>query len=333
MKATVAGLTLCLALLAMAPHALAQGAAPVTLRGQVVCSECWFEADDRKAKPYGTESDVKCAVRCDKDGVAQALAVWEGDAATLYLLEKGALGKDGASFLTYIGKEVEITGSTRVADAKKHVKVDTLKVISAGPAEAAPPPGANPPVAGVPSEDRHGEDRHGAKTPELALRDLSGGEQTLSGYRGRSIVVLNFWATWCVPCRKEMPAFVNLQSQYAAWGVQIIAASADAAETRDQVVKFTREKKLNFPVWVGATTGDMERFGLGSELPGTVIIDRDGTVVARIKGIVDEADLRKRIDALVEKHAAEAAAPGPGAARHGHADVATGGSKKSSVPS
>jgi len=118
--------------------------------------------------------------------------------------------------------------------------------------------------------------------------------------------VLNFWASWCVPCRKEMPAFVNLQSEYATWGVQVVAASADTAETEEQVVKFVREKKLTFPVWLGATTEHMLAFGLGAELPGTVIVGRDGTIVARYKGIIKESELREEIDALLARQQAAA---------------------------
>jgi peroxiredoxin len=258
--------------------------AGVTLKGQVVCSDCWFEQKDRKAYPYGTEADMKCAIRCSKADIPQALAVWEGDSATLYVLENGVFKPDGKDFVAYAGKEVEITGTTRVADKKNYLKVDTLKVVPGGTATAPSLPA--PPV--------------GADAPALSLRDLSGQEQTLASYKGK-IVVLNFWATWCVPCRKEMPAFVSLQSEYAAWGVQVVAASADTAETQGQVVKFVREKKLSFPVWTGATAEHMLAFGLGTELPGTAIIDRDGKIVAQFKGMVKEADLKKEIDALLEK--------------------------------
>ena len=86
-------------------------------------------------------------------------------------------------------------------------------------------------------------------------------------------------------------------------------------------MKFVREQKLSFPVWTGATTDHMLAFGLGAELPGTVIVDRDGTIVARFKGMVKEADLKKEIDALLEKQQAAS----------GGAAIAKG--EKSSVPS
>jgi peroxiredoxin len=302
-KALVLGAIFFVFALALAPPTHAQSGA-ITLKGQVVCSDCWFEQKDRKANPYGTEADMKCAVRCSKDSVPQAIAVWEGDSAALYVLENGAFKKDANDFLPYVGKEVVITGTSRVADKKRYVKVDTLEVISEGTAQTTPVP----------------EPALGSEAPALALRDLSGQEQSLASYKGK-IVVLNFWATWCVPCRKEMPAFLNLQSEYAAWGVQVVAASADTAETQGQIVKFVREKKLTFPVWTGATTDHMLAFGLGSELPGTVIVDRDGKIVARFKGVIKEADLKKEIDGLLEK---QQAAQGT---------VAIAKETKSSVPS
>jgi thiol-disulfide isomerase/thioredoxin len=133
---------------------------------------------------------------------------------------------------------------------------------------------------------------------ELALNDLFGVEQRLSAFRGR-IVVLNFWATYCVPCRKEMPDLAAVQNQYAALGVQVIGAAADAAEEKQKVLQFIKETKLNFPVWLGATADDMRRFGLGSALPGTVIIGRDGKIAAAYRGIIKLADLKKQLDSML----------------------------------
>jgi peroxiredoxin len=322
MRALFVGAALLLALVGAGVEAAAQGGA-ATLRGQVVCSECWFEQTDRKANPYGTESDLKCAVRCSKADVPQALAVWDGDRATLYLLENGAFTKEGKDFLAFAGKEVEVAGATRAEGDKRLVKVDALKVISDGPAAAA----AGPAPA------------LGTDAPAVSLPDLSGQEQSLAGYKGK-IVVLNFWATWCAPCRKEMPAFVNIQNEYAAWGVQVVAASADTEEARGQVVKFVREHKLGFPVWTGATREHMLAFGLGEELPGTAVIDRDGKVVARFKGMIKEADLKKVIDGLLEQqHSRQESGEGGGpvdADRHDHgeagAPIAVRARGKSSVP-
>ncbi len=276
------------------------GGAKITRTGLVVCSQCWFDADRTKT-PYGSESDISCAIRCAKSGIPSALAVAVDGGYTVYLLERGAFEPDHKDFSEYVGKRVTAFGTERSDGAKRYLRVDTLEV-----AEAAAQ--AVPTEAPLPTE-----------APELELADLTGAKQRLGALAGR-IVVLNFWATWCVPCRKEMPAFVKLQNEFAAWGVQVVAASADDPAARDQVVKFVREQKLNFPVWVGASVADMERFGLGAELPGTVIIDANGKLIARFRGIVSEADLRKSVERLVAERRPEPGAlarqePDHGAAR------------------
>lgn len=143
-------------------------------------------------------------------------------------------------------------------------------------------------------------------TPALAatdqagflLRDLSGQTQALEAHRGK-IVVLNFWATWCRPCLQEMPMLVSVQSRYAARGIQVIGASADDENTQAQIPAFVKQLKLNFPVWIGATTDEMEKLGLGSALPATAVIDREGRIVGRILGMLEKRDLERRIEWLL----------------------------------
>jgi thiol-disulfide isomerase/thioredoxin len=137
---------------------------------------------------------------------------------------------------------------------------------------------------------------------ELVLKDLFGVEQKLSALRGR-VVVLNFWATYCAPCRKEMPDLAAIQNQYAALGVQVVGASAETAEDQQKVLQFVRETKVNFPVWLGATVADMARFGLGPDLPGTAIVGRDGKIVWLSRGVVNEADLKRQLDTLLAQDA------------------------------
>jgi thiol-disulfide isomerase/thioredoxin len=145
------------------------------------------------------------------------------------------------------------------------------------------------------------ETRQGAvsnEQPGLSLKDVGGRTRSLGEYRGK-IVVLNFWATWCKPCRDEIPILVSLDSRYRERGVEFIAASADDESTQKKVPEFARKLKITFPVWVGAKTTDLLRLGLGDELPATAIIDRNGAVVGRILGVVSHADLQKRIEWLL----------------------------------
>jgi thiol-disulfide isomerase/thioredoxin len=140
----------------------------------------------------------------------------------------------------------------------------------------------------------------------LALKDLTGANQSLAGYKGR-VVVLNFWATWCEPCKKEMPDLSAIQNDFAPLGVQVIGAAGDEAVDSAKVLKFIREFKVNFPVWVGATTDDMLRFGVGPVLPATVIINRDGKIVWREIGIIKPDVLRKELDKILLPKVSEAA--------------------------
>ncbi|HWN99463.1 MAG TPA: TlpA disulfide reductase family protein [Blastocatellia bacterium] len=152
------------------------------------------------------------------------------------------------------------------------------------------------------------------------LKDMLGVEQRLSAYRGR-VVVLNFWATYCIPCRKEMPDLAAIQNQYAALGVQIIGASSDDSTALVKVRQFIKEAKINFPVWIGASAVDMERFGLGSALPGTLVIGRDGKIIASIRGVIKPAELRRQIESLLARTEAQVAS------------AKTSSGKASSVPS
>jgi thiol-disulfide isomerase/thioredoxin len=120
----------------------------------------------------------------------------------------------------------------------------------------------------------------------------------LSDYRGQ-IVVLNFWATWCLPCRKEMPLFVELQNEYGPKGVQFIAASTDPARDKKKVEKFAKQYKINFPIWTGATPDDQDGMELGTLLPATAILDTNGQKVFRIIGEAAREVLTERLDYLL----------------------------------
>jgi len=256
------------------------------LEGQVVCcADCWAEADRTKVE-FGTAEDLLKAKSCVEGGDPTLLAVREGDGFTLYQLEQGKFRLAGKNWLEYVGKRVAVTGTVQKKKDASAIRVDALEVIAVSLAERE--------AANVLGQE-----------VELTLKDPFGAEQRLSALKGR-IVVLNFWATYCVPCRKEMPDLAAIQNEYAALGVQVVGASADEAGDRAKVLQFVKETRVNFPIWMGATTADMMRFGLGAALPGTVIIGRDGRIAKVISGVVNQADLKKQIDAMLA--AAEATA-------------------------
>jgi thiol-disulfide isomerase/thioredoxin len=267
---------LALSLIIVAP-AFSQDA--IRLEGQVVCcEECWAEADRTKVE-YGTAENLLKAKSCVEGGDPTLLAVREGDRFTLYQLEQGKFRLPGKNWLEFVGKRVGVTGSVKTKKDTKIFRVDELKVLAPSLAERE---AAN--VVGT--------------EVELKLKDLSGVEQNLGSMKGR-IVILNFWATYCIPCRKEMPDLAAIQNEYAALGVQVIGASTDEAADRAKVLQFIKDTKVNFPIWMGASSSDMLKFGLGTALPGTVVIGKDGRIARAISGVVNQADLKKQIDALL----------------------------------
>lgn len=257
----------------------------ITLEGQVVCcAECWAEADRDKVE-YGTAANLLKAKSCIENGDPTLLAVREVDKFSLYQLEPGKFKLPGKNWLDFIGKRVLVTGSLRKKEDASVVRVDTLRVTRLSLAERE--------AANVKGQE-----------VDLKLKDLSGVEQQLSALKGR-IVILNFWATYCIPCRREMPDLAAIQNEYAALGVQVIGAAANEIEDRAEILQFIKETKINFPIWVGATTSQMMRFGLGGALPGTVIISSDGKIAKVISGIVNATELKKQIDMMLATSAAE----------------------------
>ncbi len=274
MKRLLAGLFLGLALVATAT---AQSSA-VSLEGQVVCcAECWAQADRTKVE-FGTAEDLLKSQSCVAGGDPTLLAVREGDKFTLYQLAPAKFSP-GKNWLEFIGKHVAVSGTVQKKKDQSVFRVDTLKVVRVSLAEQEAAK-----VIGT--------------AVDLSLKDLFGNSQGLSSLNGR-IVVLNFWATYCIPCRAEMPDLAAIQNEYAALGVQVVGASTDEMKDRAKVLQFVKETKVNFPIWMGATTADMMRFGLGGALPGTVVIARDGRVAKVISGVINPASLRKQIDAML----------------------------------
>ena len=247
------------------------------LEGQVVCcAECWAEADRNKVE-YGTAENLLKAKSCVEGGDPTLLAVREGDKFKLYQLGTGKFQLPGKNWLEFVGKRIAVEGTIQKKKDIEIIRIDTLEVLATSLAE------------------REATKLVGQQF-DITLKDLSGVEQSLSALKGR-IVILNFWATYCVPCRKEMPDLAAIQNEFGALGVQVIGVNVDELKDQNCVVQFVRETKVNFPIWVGGFAEQMVRFGLGTALPGTVVIGRDGKIVKIISGIVDQPLLRKEIEA------------------------------------
>lgn len=266
-------------ILALAVFAQAQNAV-VKLEGQVVCcADCWAEKDRTKIA-YGNAEDLLRAQSCVEGADPTLLAVRQAKDFKLYQLAEGKFRLSEKNWLSFVGKKISVTGNVKKSKKAEIVQVDTLEILEKSLAE------------------QEAAQVLGTRI-DLKLKDLFGAEQSLAQFKGR-IVVLNFWATYCVPCRKEMPDLSAIQNEYAALGLQVIGASTDEAEDRPKVLQFIKDVKINFPVWVGATSQDLLRFGVGTALPATIIIDREGKTVKTISGIVNQADLKKDIDAMLK---------------------------------
>jgi thiol-disulfide isomerase/thioredoxin len=146
------------------------------------------------------------------------------------------------------------------------------------------------------------------KPIDLKLTELSGKKVQLRSYRGK-IVVLNFWATWCVPCREEMPRMVEAEKTWADKGVVFIAVSLDDEKTTKEIPAFVDRYHVGFPVWTGASTDELDKLRLGQGVPDTAFVDEDGAVVARVLGEIRSDELTERLTWLTgDRHAPAPAA-------------------------
>ena len=137
------------------------------------------------------------------------------------------------------------------------------------------------------------------KAPQFELSDVNGRTVRLSDYQGK-VVLINFWATWCPPCRAEMPDLIKLQSEYAKEGLQIIGITYPPAR-KTRVLRFARSLKVNYPIILG-TRQIKARFSTEETLPLTVVINRDGTVSHLISGILLREEFDEKIKPLLMKN-------------------------------
>jgi len=133
-----------------------------------------------------------------------------------------------------------------------------------------------------------------------AFTDSSGRAQTLGQFQGR-VVVLNFWATWCAPCREEMPAFARLHRRWKDRQVAFVGISNEAVE---RVAGFAGELGIDYPLWTGGAQADELARRLGNTmgvLPFTVLLDASGRVIEAKVGPYSEAELEAELVKIAEK--------------------------------
>lgn len=135
----------------------------------------------------------------------------------------------------------------------------------------------------------------GDTVPDFRRADLGGKEVQLSRHRGK-LVLLNFWATWCPPCREEMPMFSRWQKQLQARGLQVIGVSMD--DDGSEVERFMAQYPVSYPIVMGDAKF-ARQFGGVLGLPLTYLIDAQGRVVARYQGEADLATMEAKVKELL----------------------------------
>lgn len=137
-----------------------------------------------------------------------------------------------------------------------------------------------------------------AALKDTRWRDLEGQERSLTQWRGK-VIVVNFWATWCAPCREEIPIFIRLQQKYAEQGLQFVGIAIDRPE---KVAPYAAEMGMNFPVLIGGADAIELTRALGNRvgaLPYTIVLRRDGGVADQHLGVVREGAFDALISSLL----------------------------------
>jgi thiol-disulfide isomerase/thioredoxin len=131
----------------------------------------------------------------------------------------------------------------------------------------------------------------------FTMKDVDGNQVSLEAYKGK-VVLLNFWATWCGPCKAEIPGFVRLQDKYRDKGLVIVGYSVD--DTAEKAKAYAAEYKMNYPILLGEGREDVQdAYGPIWGIPASFIISKDGKVCRKHMGIAPEAVFEKEVAALL----------------------------------
>ena len=132
---------------------------------------------------------------------------------------------------------------------------------------------------------------------DFTLKDMQNKDVKLADYRGK-VLVIDFWATWCGPCKLEIPGFVDLQARYGAQGLQFLGISVD--EKLEQLKPYVAEYKMNYPVLQGLDHDDVQdAFGPIWGIPTTVLIGRDGKICRKHQGMAPKETFEREIKSLL----------------------------------
>jgi peroxiredoxin len=166
-------------------------------------------------------------------------------------------------------------------------------------------------------------DVRGLPAPDFELNSLDGKRIKLSDYRGKA-VLLNFWATWCSPCKVEMPWFVDLQKKYGDDGLVILGVAMDDSDT-PKIAQFASEMGVNYPVLLG-TDKVSEEYGDVEFLPTSFYIDREGRIVGKGTGLLGRGEIEENVRKALASRAggSNKAVDGPTSLQAARAQAQTG---------
>ena len=146
-----------------------------------------------------------------------------------------------------------------------------------------------------------------ASAPDITLTDLHGAKTRID-YKGAKVTLVNFWATWCGPCREEMPMIAKLYGQHGPSGFKAVGITVESGGV-DQVLKFLRANRdfgINYQILLG-DDDSLEKFGDVATVPTTFLFDSNGKVIKRYNGVT--SNFYEKVSAEIGKHLALAAAP------------------------
>jgi peroxiredoxin len=178
------------------------------------------------------------------------------------------------------------------------------KLLAQNHATAPAPPGTEGANTQSVQQDVAGDlglpNLRGQTAPNFTLRNTEGKKVSLTDYKGKAVLI-NFWATWCAPCKIEMPWFVDLHKQYASQGFEILGVSEDdSSVSRAQIARFGQQQGINYPLLMGDDSVS-HKYGGVEFLPTSYFVGRNGKVVAETAGLASkdevEANIKKALAA------------------------------------
>lgn len=147
---------------------------------------------------------------------------------------------------------------------------------------------------------------YGTPAPNFTLQTLDGKDVSLADFRGKAVLV-NFWATWCGPCKIETPWLVELQNEYGSQGLQVVGVAMDDSG-KDEIAKFAKDMGVNYPVLIGKeSVGDA--YGGVPALPESFFVGRDGKIVDRILGLKGRGEIEDSVKKALKSDANASLSP------------------------